>query len=80
VPDDVPYSADEPKCVDCGNYFFHDWDDHRYTCKCPHFIKEADIAFSPFNATGKFSKSLDELTKKITIITITKSFCQYNYQ
>jgi hypothetical protein len=59
----VSYTSDAPKCKNCGEYFFHDFDDHRYTCFCPHSIKESDIEFSPFNANARF-KPLDELAKQ----------------
>jgi predicted Zn-ribbon and HTH transcriptional regulator len=60
---EVSYSEDTPKCKDCGNYFFHDWDDHRYTCRCPHSIKEADIEYSPFNVNARY-KPLEERAKQ----------------
>jgi hypothetical protein len=63
APPEVEYTADAPCCKDCGNYFFHDFEDHKYTCRCPHIIKESDIEFSPFNANARF-KQLDELAKQ----------------
>jgi hypothetical protein len=63
APPEVEYTADAPRCKDCGNYFFHDFEDHKYTCRCPHTIKESDIEFSPFNANARF-KQLDELAKQ----------------
>jgi hypothetical protein len=60
---EVPYTSDAPTCKDCNTPFFHDFEDHRYTCFCPHSIKESDIEFSPFNVNARY-KPLEELAKQ----------------
>ena len=59
VPPKVQHAKDSPICRDCGETFFHDWEEQRYTCPCPHSIREKEIEFSPFNANAKY-KSLQE--------------------
>jgi hypothetical protein len=63
APAEVPYDPTYPKCKTCGNYFNHDFEERRYTCHCPHSIKEADIEYSPFNANARF-KPLEERAKE----------------
>jgi hypothetical protein len=63
IAPEVPYTSDAPTCKDYNTPFFHDFEDHRYTCFCPHSINESDIEFSPFNANARF-KPLDELAAK----------------
>lgn len=59
LPPKVEYTNDAAKCKDCGEYFFHDFEEQKYTCSCPHSIREREIDFSPFNVNARY-KSLEE--------------------